>query len=383
VIRWFAASTLVALTLALCQPAAAQSTAGGASLQIPPDVRAEGMGRAWTPLATSPYAAWGNVGGLGLLDGVQLATMHSRLVPDLADDVTFDYTAIVAGYSPLSVPVPLNFSIGWNRTHLDYGTVVAFNPDSPDPLGSYNATETVKGFTLALGVGGVAGIGVGIKTLDVDLGLGGTGSTRARDFGLLVRTPYLVLGTDAPGPISVARPRTGDVAFRVLGAVAWSNRGNDISISQTRQGDPLPKTRRESIGFELGVIPLSRYVTARSGFVERFVRDARMLSVAAALGRDKNLVAQAFPDSIAAQLSKNEREGIRTYKGFEVRLLDAFSYRRGSIFDDPGEIKGTTTGWGISLLGYVGFDHAEIPQYKELQRVKKWSFWVRVPLDWW
>jgi len=363
-------------------PARAQSTAGAANLQIPPDVRAEGMGRVWAPLATTPYAAWSNVGGLGLLEGVQFARMHAQLVPDLAEDVYFDYTSIVAGYSPIP-GVPLNFSIGYNRTDLDYGISVLTGPGSPDPIGTFNSTENTDGVTLAVGVGSLVGIGIGLKTTEVNLAPGSDGKASARDIGILARTPYLVYDAEAPEAFAVSTRAGGQASLRLLGALAWSNHGDPISLVPNRQSDPLPEVRREAVGVELNVMPLHRVTTFQSRLLKRLTRDAHVLTVSAGLGLDDSMVDEAIPDSIAARLSKNDREGIVTYKGFEIRLFDVFSYRRGSIFDDPGEIKGTTTGWGLSFFGVLGFDRAEIPQYKELQRVKKSSFWVRVPLDGW
>ena len=210
----------------------AQSVAGGANLQIPPDVRAESMGGVWAPLSTTPYAAWGNVGGLGLLEGFQAAHMDAQLVPGLADDVHVYYRSVVYGHELDASG--LRASIGYNRTDLNYGKSVSTDPGSPDPLGTFESTEHTNGITI--------------------------------------------------------------------------------------------------------------------------------------------------PDSLAAGMTRNEREGIIVRDGYEIRLLGVVSYRRGTILDDAGKIWGKTEGWGVSFFGHAGFDFAEIPQFEELQRVKKWSAWVRIPV---
>ena len=309
---------------------------GAANLQIPPDVRAEGMGRVWAPLATTPYAAWSNVGGLGLLEGVQFAKMEAQLVPDLAPDVFFDYYSIVVGYRPVSAPVPLNFSIGFNRTDLDYGEF-PLTEAGPEVIGTFHPFEKTNGFTFAVGVANLVGVGLGRKKTEVNLGLGTSGDATTTDYGILARSPYLVFDAESPDPFSFARSAVGPVSLRALGAVAWSNRGGVIFLVGQRDADPLPAVRRESIGFELHVLPVSRYVNFQNGILKRIFRDTQALTFSAAVGRDDSLLGD-IPDSIVVNLSQNERKGIATYDGFEIRLFDIFSYRRGSIVDDPSSI---------------------------------------------
>ena len=74
--------------------ALAQATAGGASLQIPPGARAEGMGRFFTAVADDAFTPWWNPAGLAFMKGWNAGLMHARLVPDLADDVYFEYLGV-------------------------------------------------------------------------------------------------------------------------------------------------------------------------------------------------------------------------------------------------------------------------------------------------
>jgi hypothetical protein len=60
----------------------------------------------------------------------------------------------------------------------------------------------------------------------------------------------------------------------------------------------------------------------------------------------------------------------------EFGILDLAFARLGYIYDDPGEIKGMTFGAGFHLKQF-GFDFASIPQFRELDRVSKFSVIAR------
>jgi hypothetical protein len=51
------------------------------------------------------------------------------------------------------------------------------------------------------------------------------------------------------------------------------------------------------------------------------------------------------------------------------------------VNDEAGQIIDNTYGWGLSILGKAGVDYARIPQFRELENVVKWSFWIRFPFD--
>jgi hypothetical protein len=65
----------------------------------------------------------------------------------------------------------------------------------------------------------------------------------------------------------------------------------------------------------------------------------------------------------------------------EIRFLDSIAVRVGRVNDEAGQIIDNTYGWGLSILGKAGVDYARIPQFRELENVVKWSFWIRFPFD--
>jgi hypothetical protein len=71
-----------------------QSEAGSIFLLIAPSARAGGMGEAHVGLADDAYASYWNPAGLGFLEGTELALMHVNWLPNLADDMAYDFFAM-------------------------------------------------------------------------------------------------------------------------------------------------------------------------------------------------------------------------------------------------------------------------------------------------
>ena len=124
----------------------AQSTAGGASLQIPPGARAEGMGRFFTAVADDAFTPWWNPAGLGFNKGFNAALMHSQLVPGLADDVYFEKRAITR--------INQFVKLGYGNLPICIAKTQASISDSPKALGApKDWTLTVTDATLSAGAG--------------------------------------------------------------------------------------------------------------------------------------------------------------------------------------------------------------------------------------
>jgi hypothetical protein len=335
---------------------------GAASWQIPPDVRAEGMGRAHSMLDLGPFAAWANPGALGLVRGLEFAAMQTQLVPDLAEDVDYSYYSIVGGFPPQAALADLSLSVGFNRTYLDYGV----SPWSPGV--TFSSHEESFGGVLALGYRDLLGVGVGVKTINADLfpaWLGGSiGSGTGMSYGLFVQ--------------SHALPAWKQSTIRIMGALSWLNRGDDIFLVVGGFGDELPKTFNTSIGFEFrhggreGMDPKSPLYP--------LLGDSPLLGVSGSIGLVKDLTSWgAVPDT--SRLSFAEEHQLTYQGGLEAVALGLVAARWGYVYDDVGEIKESTWGLGIQFQNTVGFDMASIPQFRGLQRVEKYSVWIKLGWD--
>lgn len=317
--------------------AAAQGNAGGASLQIPPGARAEGMGRTFSAIADDAFAPWWNPGGLAFLEGRNAALMHTKLVPDLADDVYFDYASYAQRLEGLG-------GVAFTVTYLNYGESVETRPGDPNPVGTFKSYEVAPSLALGTTLTRNLGIGANIKFLHVDLapetvgsdGQAGKGNTFAVDIGALYKMPS--------APLNLA--------------IVLQNIGPDIALIDERQADPLPHMLR--IG--------AAYQVVHSGphsLIAAFDGDKLLLSNGDGASADSTVKSSWFDDN-----------NVLLNFGGEYNYNNLIAARVGYIFDDPGEIKNFTYGLGLTYKA-VSFDFASIPQFEELDRVSKFSLSVR------
>lgn len=329
----------VLLLLAVAAPlrAEAQGTAGAFSLQIPPGARAEGMGRSFTAIADDAFAPWWNPGGLAFIEGRNGSLMHAKLVPDLADDVYFEYASYaqhLSGWGGVAATI----------TYLSYGKSQATNPGDPTPIGEFNSFEVVPSLAIGTAVTDHLGLGANLKFVHVDLapalsstgGQAGKGSTFAVDLGALYRVPN--------APINLA--------------VVLQNLGPDLALVDEEQADPLPRMLRVGAAWQAVNKPQHSVILAFDG-------DKMLLPDAGTAPSDSTYNPSFFDD--------NE---ILLNGGIEYSYNKLLALRLGYIFDDPGEIKDFTFGLGITYKSLV-FDYASIPQFEELDRVSKFSLSVR------
>ena len=179
-------AVLAVIFLATPRPAVAAATAGGASLQIPPGARAEGMGRFFNAVADDAFAPWWNPAGLAFLRGWNAGLMHARLVPGLADDVYYEYLGVS------------NYLAGWGGvaatlTYLSYGTSEA-TLESTTSLGTFSSFEFSPSVALGTVILPNLGFGINLKLFHVNLapeefapGGSGKGTTFSVDLGSLYR----------------------------------------------------------------------------------------------------------------------------------------------------------------------------------------------------
>lgn len=315
-----AASLLTLLFLALPAGSALASLAGAACLQIPPSARFNGLGQSGVALADDATASWWNPAGLGFMSGRTLGLMHSQLVPDLADDIYYEYAGWVhqlEGWGTYSI----------NFIYLSYGESVK-TTSSPDPEGTFTSYEFSPGLSYGVRLDENTAVGLGLKYVRVDLapassvpdpGAGeGAGGSVAVDLGVLRR-----FGAYSAG-------------------LALTNFGPNISFIDAEQSDPLPRF------FRVGA----------AGLVYKGDYGHVLLS---------------------ADLNKLLVSGGQTTVngGTELQYTDIMALRIGYISDPDGDITDFTYGGGFhTKLGGKDFflDYGNIPQAEELDRVHRFSF---------
>ncbi len=333
-------------------PAAhSQGNAGAASLQIPPGARAEGMGRTFTAIADDAFAPWWNPGGLAFLEGRNAALMHAKLVPDLADDVYFEYASYAQHLSGWG-------GVAFTLTYLNYGKSIETQAGSAEPIGEFTSFEIAPSLALGTAVSNSLGLGANLKFVHVDLapattgsdGAAGKGSTFAVDMGALYRVPGK--------PVNLA--------------IVLQNIGPDIGLVDENQSDPLPRTLRLGAAVQIVNKPQHSLVAAFDG-------DKVLLSNKIQDCEDADNDGKCDSDGRAVPTvdqSWLDRNNILWNIGGEYTYNNLVSIRAGYIYDDPGEIKDMTYGLGVTYKA-VSFDYASIPQFEELDRVSKFSLSAR------
>lgn len=322
---------LIALSLiATAGTALAVGEAGVPSLIIPPGARANGMGESYVALAEDATAAWWNPGGLAFVQGQNMALMHSQLVPDLANDVYYEflgYTNKLSDFGTISVSI----------VYLTYGKSVATNAVGVEQ-GTFSSWEASGLVSFALPLTDHLGIGLTGKFIHADLApadltlerLDGTGSSVAVDAGVLWKVPKFTFFEDRR---------------LVLGA-AFTNLGPNISFIDQEQSDPLPFTLR--VGFAY---------TAIADEVSNFLVTADI---------EQSLV--WLIDS-----ATDRRRSEILHGGMEYRYINLIAGRIGYIYDEDGDFSDATYGLGFIYKDKVALDYANVPQARSLDRVHRWS----------
>lgn len=295
--------------------ASAQAEAGAQSLLIAPGARADAMGRAFVAVANDANAVWWNPGGLAFTTGHDAATMYTKLVPDLADDVFYSYTAYaqhVEGWG----------GIGASFGYLSYGKSIATDVDGNE-LGTFSSYELAPTVAYGTEIMKDMGFGVSLKLVRVDLApadktqdrAAGRGTTFAADVGGLYKLPK----------------------WKAAVGMAIQNLGPSISYIDADQADPLGR----NLKFGVAVTPV----------------ETELYRVLIAADLNKSLLKNgAWIEDVGGELEFN-------------RLL---ALRVGYIHDRRGTIMDLTYGLGLGYRG-IRLDYASVPQSEFLDRVNRFS----------
>lgn len=308
--------------LLLAGPVFAQGT--GRSLDIQPGARENGLGGAGVALADDATGmTWWNPAGLGFAKrgGVQMT--NAKLVPGLADDVSYNHLAYA---QPMEGWGGLALSLAF----LSYGTSIETDAGGIEQ-GTFSSFEFSSGLSYGVELLPDLAIGANVKYIRIQLapgGMQGVGSTLGFDLGCLYR-------------IQPARLRLGATVQNLGPRVVFID--------------------------ELTASPLSRNIKAG------FVWDAFSGS-----GLTSTLVGD-FNQSLVT-------DGFHTYNGgLEVKYSSETSSGSGGIglagrvgyyYDPLGEIEDMTYGMGLNW-GSLTLDYGSVPQATTLPHVEKISLGYR------
>lgn len=321
----WAAVTVFVAGLWLVSGAEAQTTSGAQSLNITPGARADAMGRAFVALPDDATANWWNPAALAWRRDKVFSLMHAKLVPDLADDVYYEYL----GYS---MHLPGWGGIGASIVYLGYGESEAVN-EGGQSLGNFTSYEISPQLSIGTELAPGLAAGMTLKYVYVDLaprwatedGVAGTGDTFAADLAVFWRLNQVV--PSMPIPVNLA--------------VNVQNLGPDIAYIDQDEADPIGRNLKVGVA-------------------------ARLLG-----GGEKDFDLIGSYDFNKSLINEYEETPIHNI-GAELGYRSQFALRAGYIRDKDGDIIDPTFGAGFEI-GRFNADYASVPQARTLDRVNKFS----------
>ncbi len=240
-----------------------------------------------------------------------IVVMFAKWLPELTDDIYYGFLSGVTSIGGLG-------TVGGNITYINYG-IVNRTDASGNPEGTFEPFDI--GFTGSYGGSILDNLkgGFSLKYLYSHLSLVGAGAEKGAgtahgfgvDFGLL-----------------------WNVSNKFDIGMAVTNLGPDISYIDAAQSDPLP--RNLAIGFKVNLLN-SEY--------NRAIFTAEV---------NKSLV--GLNDGFSEEIKQLVING-----GAEYNYSDLFAVRLGYIYDDEGDVKAPTIGFGVKPADLFKFDFAYIP----------------------
>ena len=209
----------------------AQSEAGAIFLLISPGARAGGMGEAQVAVADDAYASYWNPAGLGFLKGSELALMHVNWLPNLADDLYYEFIAF-------RKHVPYLGTLGGHIIYLNLGEQNRTGEHQED-LGTF--TTYMLAFTISYSslLSSNSSLGLNAKISYQHLAEIGAGSERGK-------------GTSTDVGFDIGYLRKGLFTPRLDLGITVTNIGPKVAFIDVAQADPQPTNF--TIGFQYRLI---------------------------------------------------------------------------------------------------------------------------------
>lgn len=342
--------------------AAAVPDVGATLLRVPPNVRAEGMGRAFAFLDRGPYAVWGNVGALELRSGVALAGTTGTI----GGHVDYRHATAAVG-----VPLgrhPLTLGLSYTRASSEGYYLVRPSVINNGP-GDW--TDESIGAAVACGLSERLSLGFGYKQLR--LNEGGAADCCSGPFQATAHAFDVGLYATLPAGGGSGRES------RWLGGISLQNLGPDFTI-RAGAGRPygrtgrrqLPGSLRVAVGGEWGVHPTGALASDRvAGPAQEMAR----LTVAVAV--EKGLASRDEYSNYFDEDSRLERQRLFFSGGAEARVRDFIALRAGYVYGDTRYDDGVTAGAGLSWGRRLGVDVAATPGGNDY--TTRYSAWLRWP----
>ncbi|MBC7187425.1 MAG: PorV/PorQ family protein [Calditrichaeota bacterium] len=322
--------TIVAMMMALATAGlVGQAFAGGVSksavlfLRIAPGARAAGMGESFCAVADDATAVYWNPAGLAFQKGREITLMHAKWLPQLADDLFYEFGAF-------RLPIEGLGTFGFNVTYINYGEQIWTGEEGPEELGRFTSYEFAVSAHYATKLNDNLGLGLSMRYIrsslaDVPIGAAkdpGKATAFSMDLSALYKAPWL--------------------RGLALGA-NLSNMGPKITYVDADQADPLPTNLSLGASYRLVDTEYNKLTLAVQGDKElvRRYKD----------GTSDPFYKAIFTSWTDDSFSEELKEWILG-AGVEYWYANLIALRAGYHYDEIGKVKFPSFGAGIQYSLY-------------------------------
>lgn len=228
--RLIMVATMAFLTFS--RPLYGQSEAGAIFLLISPGARAGGMGEAQVAVADDAYASFWNPAGLAFLKGSEMALMHVNWLPNLADDMYYEFFAYRKHFPYLG-------TLGGHLIYLNLGEQIRMGESAEDYLGTF--TSYMMAFTLSYSslLSPKSSLGINAKVSYQHLTEFGAGGEKGK-------------GTSTDFGFDIGYLRKEFLSPNLTIGLTITNIGPKVSFIDPAQADPQPTNF--TLGFNYALV---------------------------------------------------------------------------------------------------------------------------------
>ena len=222
-------SIVSALLLTCSSPLIAQGEAGSIFLLISPGARAGGMGEAQVAVANDAYASYWNPAGLAFQDGSELAIMHVNWLPNLADDMYYEFLGYRKKFENLG-------TLGGHLIYLNLGEQVRMD-EYANYQGKFTSYMMAAAISYSSKLSSSSSFGLNAKISYQHLVELGTGAEKGK-------------GTSTDFGFDLGYMKKGWLRPELDLGITMTNIGPKVSFIDPDQADPQPTNLTFGFAYE-------------------------------------------------------------------------------------------------------------------------------------
>mgnify|MGYP003962583099 FL=1 len=223
--------SIVATLLLFSSPSLnAQSEAGAIFLLISPGARAGGVGEAQVAVANDAYASYWNPAGLAFQTGSEIAFMHVNWLPNLADDLYYEFLGFRKQYENLG-------TLGGHLIYLNLGEQVRMD-EFAQYQGKFTSYMMAAALSYSSKLSGTSAFGMNAKISYQHLVEIATGAEKGK-------------GTSIDFGFDLGYMNKGWLTPRMDMGVTMTNIGPKVSFIDPDQADPQPTNLTLGFAYEI------------------------------------------------------------------------------------------------------------------------------------